>query len=192
MTLFETQVRDVWVLPRDIKVCAYHAQQAEIGGQSNIREKNGRKENMAIDQLVGQLGEYALSMYLTGSPIEYQRQRTIANTFPSLGDNGQDIFGLNIDVKTSAMRNRPSPLDYTLAVRPKEVEPEWCYVLALVQPNGTIGIVPTMAVRVRLVGWISTEELPKAVEKHGTFKGAYTVVAQYLHPLPNLEWFWRK
>ena len=192
MTLFETQVRDVVILPRDLRICIDNAQRAVIGGKSNIREGKDRTKNIEMDQLVGQLGEFALSMYLTGSSIEYMRQRAVANTYPDLGDNGQDIFGLNIDVKTSAMRNRPSPLDYTLAVRPTEIHSNWCYVLALVQPNGTNGLVPSMPVRVRLVGWLSTEELPKTIENHGMFKGAYVVMAQHLHPLPNLEWFWRK
>ena len=144
MTLFETQVRDVVILPRDIKVCAENAQRATIGGKSNIREGKDRTKNIEMDQLIGQLGEYALSMYLTGNPIAYRVQREICNLYALSGDRGQDIFGLNIDVKTSAMRNRPSPMDYTLAVRPTEIHAKWCYVLALVQPNGTNGLVPSM------------------------------------------------
>lgn len=191
MELFETQVRDVVILPREIKLCVENAGRAMIGGKSNIREEDERTKSIAMDQLIGQLGEFALSIYLTGNTTAYKIQRRAANNHPEYGDNGEDIFGLNIDVKTSAMRNSNNPLDYTLAVRPKEIHGKWCYVLALVHPNGRNGLSMVMPIRVRLVGWLTTEELPTAEDRHGTFKGAYTVRAINLHPLPNFRWFWR-
>lgn len=191
MTLFEEHIQDVFILPREIRVCLKNAQQAEIGGQSNIREGEQREAALSVDQLVGQLGEYALSVYMTGDATEYHRQRMVANNYSAHGDLGQDFLGLNVDIKTSAMRSSTNPLDYTLAVRPKELHDNWCYVLALVQPNGQNGLVPTMTIRVRLVGWLHSEELPKQPEKYGTFKGAHIMTAQNLHALPNFRWLWR-
>lgn len=191
MTLFETQIQEVRLLPREMKVCIEQAERAEVGGRSNIRNGDERAAQLKMDQIIGQLGEYALSMYLTGSPIEYLRQRTIANMYPDIGDSGQDIFGLNLDVKTSIMRRPDKPaLQYTLAVRPREMHKDWCYVLALVMPNGHSGLSRAIPVRVFLVGWLNGNELPETPDEHGTFSGAHTVAAIHLHPLPNLNWLW--
>jgi len=188
--LFEENIIEIQLSPQEIKLCRINAKKSAIGGKSNVRGKGHRENELHNDQLVGQLGECALSKYLTGSTDAYMLQRSIANSYPTSGDGGQDIFGLNVDIKTSVMRyNAMGIPDYHLVVRPQEKHDHWCYILGLVEKDFPKAS-PFRGVCVYLVGWIASEELPSPPEQYGPFKGAHTIKAMYLHPLPNLRWLW--
>jgi len=101
-----------------IQLAKNMAKQAEIGGVSWVRDKVSRDINLKDDQLVGQLGELAASVYLTGSIDCYIQHRTERNKNPYTGDDGTDI--MEYDVKTSLMRYGQDPTKYNLLVRPRE------------------------------------------------------------------------
>lgn len=186
------QIVEMWLNVAEINYCVQQAKFAEIGGHSNIRSGEDRANKLGIDQLVGQIGQYALSIYLFGEPGQYYIQRMAANLQPTIGDQGQDILGLNVDCKTSLKRNNKDPLTYRLLVRPQERHANWCYILALVHPNDQKKILLTEPIMIQLVGWASDGELPVDCEVSGPFKGAHILKAPHLNPLPNMMWHWRK
>lgn len=165
----------------ELRLIEHFAEQAAVGGTSHVRGAD-RGDKLRDDQLVGQLGECALSRYLSGSSVLYTLTRTRRNLEPHLGDDGGDLIGSNVDVKTSVMRYSPEPLHYRLLVRPAELHPDTVYVLALVYPDWrTTG-------EVTLVGWATREDLPDRPEPEGPFRGAYVLPAPYLQPLLPLRW----
>lgn len=148
------------------------AKQCALGGVSRVRAGAARRESLEQDQLVGQLGQLAMSIYLYGHAQPYVLSRHVQNQHPHLGDNGIDLLGTNLDVKTSLMRASPSVLKYNLVVRPAEKHASRVYALALI---------PEALDQVHLVGWATTEELPTEVAQSGPFFGAYVVSAQSLN-----------
>lgn len=57
----------VRIKPKHRQILLDNAKQAALGGRSNVRRED-RWSSLMTDQLVGQLGNYALSVYLYGSP----------------------------------------------------------------------------------------------------------------------------
>lgn len=167
--------------PDEVQLVEHFAAQAAIGGTSHVRGSD-RQETLRDDQLVGQLGECALSRYLCGSSLLYAITRTMRNLEPTTGDGGGDLLGTNVDVKTSVMRYSPEPRQYRLLVRPAELHPNTMYVLALVYPDWRT------TREVILVGWATREDLPDLPAPDGPFRGAYVLPAPHLHPLPPLRW----
>jgi len=160
------------------------AQAAEVGGCSQIRKGSDRSDNLSVDQLVGQIGTYAGCKYLQGDIKDYRVSRYYANKAPTVGDGGADITGSNIDFKASAIRNSSKPMTtYKLLVRPRELHDGWVYILVLVSD-----LTDTSATA-NLVGWASTQMLPKSPESEGIFKGAYMLQAEDLSPLPPFRWW---
>lgn len=153
---------------------------AEIGGKSHIRTKD-RLASLTEDQLVGQIGQFAVSKYMFGTAERWAMNRWFINQNPTYGDAGFDIPGLNLDVKTSLMRASKEPLSYNLLVRPKERHAGWIYYLALV------GDIQQEKLPVYLVGWAKDEDLPPEPALDGKFKGAYVLPANKLTPLPPLR-----
>lgn len=185
----------IWLDQQELGYCKKMAELAEIGGRSTVRTAD-RKETLSIDQLVGQIGQYALSIYLFGDPSRYYSQRMVANQHPEVGDGGTDLIGLNADIKTSLMRASQDPLDYVLPIRPKEVHEDHVYILALVEPNSESAIRLSDPLTVHLVGWIETADLwhkytDRQPEKDGLFSGAYILKATELNQLPPYQWAWR-
>lgn len=150
------------------------ARLAEIGGRSNFRNKESRAECLSMDQSVGQLGEAALSKYLTGNIDLYIKTREFKNRNPNIGDDGCDLIGYRVDIKTSLMRYNMPPEDYNLLVRPTEEHPNHFYIQALVARNSTSVI---------LMGWASSEELPVEPVSSGSMAGAKAIKCADLHPL---------
>lgn len=74
------------------------------------------------------------------------------------------------------MRRSKDPMTYNLIVRPKEVHPDWIYILGLVDDLKR----PT----VYLMGW--AKDLPPIIEE-GIFAGAHVVPAKCLHCMKNLQ-----
>lgn len=159
-----------------------HARLAEIGGHSHIRStREERVETLATDQLVGLLGHYTASVYLFGSSVEFERARKTANAAPHVGDRGIDLPG-RIDVKSSALRNTRRPLGaYRLAVRPKEMYRDHCYVSALVVVGGCWA-------DVRLMGWAYGEDFPREPmgDNGHPLRGAYVLENRDLRPMHEL------
>jgi len=167
-----------------VRQARLRAQQAAFGGRSQIRNSERRQATVLEDNLVGQLGTLAWSLYHFGTDHYYNLTRFVANTYPYQGDGGYDSLGLTIDVKGSAIRSRLPLLNYHLLVRPGERHKGWVYVLALARlPEDE-----SKGTRVFLVGWINDAELPPQPETDGPFKGAFCVCASQLHPLPAFAW----
>lgn len=167
---------------RETRYVAAMALGASLGGGSQIRSPEERITALRQDQMVGQLGQMALSLYWFGDSRQYDIARWYANRNPNIGDGGSDIPGMNVDVKTSLMRSSEDPLDYRLLIRPKERHEGWIYVLALVKKLRKVGT------EVFLVGWAADYQLPK-MDQGGLFDGAHVMNARDLNPLPPVQWF---
>ena len=154
-----------------------NAKKAAIGGRSHVRGSQDRKNNLIMDQIAGQLGEIAGSLFFTGSADGYISARDRRNRSPHRGDDGEDIDGVRCtDIKTSVMRYWPDPLRYRLMVRDDARRPNWIYVLALIKEDD--------ALNVSLVGWAKESDLPKT-PYHGdkaSLVGAYIIMADKLRP----------
>ena len=172
-----------------------NSEKAEIGiagGHSQIRDVKARSQMLSVDQLVGQIANYAGSVVLTGSASGYWQAREIANANPYVRDGGVDIIGLpNVDIKGSLMRNSQDPMDYRLLVRERERHKEWIYVLALVPPSRPY--------KAFIVGWAKDEDLPEkpydgAIE---SIRGAFVIESDKLRNIEEIrtapdesEYYW--
>ena len=182
--------------PYEVRYCLHHAKSTAWGGKSSIREN--RQDTLRIDQVIGHLGEYAGSVYLTGHPQEYYKSQLFSQELhkydAKLGDGGQDIIGLNLDFKTSKQYEDRSPLEHLLPVRPNELRKNWVYMLMIVMNNNghELDISGQAAIDISIVGWASSDMLPKQTTKSGTFKGAYCLPAKKLiQPMP-IKWNYRR
>ena len=182
----------------EVSLAKSHATLMELGGKS-FRDKDSRKENLSLDQLVGALGEMAFSIYLTGSKHAWELTRRARNTCIGVGDDGEDLLGLNVDVKTSLVRSISRPIwEYNLAVRPAELRDGTVYVLALVTKlsfeqreftsEESPGWQTDDGATVNLMGWAEREDLPLSPNSSGTFAGAYSLPANGLNRLPSFRW----
>jgi len=165
----------------DFDLLKINAEKAAIGGKSQIRKNQVRKEFLYEDQLVGQIANYAASVVLTKSSDGYKKAREIANNNPYQGDNGVDIVGLsNVDVKGSLMRRSANPLNYRLLVRPHERHKNWIYILCLVPPDMN---------KCFVVGWIKDENLPQKTYdgEIQALHGAFVVEAKNLNKIADLK-----
>jgi len=155
-----------------------NARLAELGCTSHVRGREDRIPRLAEDQFVGQVGECALSVWLTGSADAYRRSRERANADPYVGDDGSDLPGSRIDVKTSRWRTRLLLLSHHLLVREAERHEGTTYVLALAR-------IDDQAATCHLVGW--TRDLPEQPSQDHRFAGAYAVPGRALAPMFLLE-----
>lgn len=154
-----------------------NAEAAWLNGKSQIRTDDREKYGMT-DQLVGQMGEYALAKFL-GDTDGYFARRDLINKTPWKGDGGSDITGHAVDVKTSLMRRQQDPTRYNLLVRPKERHKDNIYVLALV---------PSLEARkVLLVGWLPDYRLNVKLRTEGVLKGTYALNATCLNDMDKLR-----
>lgn len=170
--------RIITVCSEAFVACQFHAAAATIGGHSQLDERR------VEDQLVGQLGNAALSYYMTGSYEKWKLSRMVANQHPKSGDGGSDIPGCNVDIKTSCMRGSMDPMEYHLPVPPEELHEGIVYVLGLVMKP----LVPP--IDVFLVGWATGEEFT-ATQDAGTFEGKHIIQARALHLLAPFKWDYR-
>jgi len=178
-----SDVIDFEIPAQDFDLLKINAEKAAIGGKSQIRKNESRKNFLHEDQLVGQIANYAASVVLTKSSDGYKKAREIANNNPYKGDNGIDIIGLpNIDVKGSLMRRSVNPLDYRLLVRPHERHKNWIYILCLVPPTMN---------KCFIVGWIEDENLPEKTYdgEIQSLHGAYVVQAKNLKKISDLKFY---
>lgn len=157
------------------------AEKAMLGGASHVRGED-RGACLLEDQLVGQIGQWAGCVYLFGNDYLYNVSRALANAYPTRGDGGTDIPGLNVDFKASLMRASDNTMDYYLPVRPSERGKGKIYILVLVQ------LYENKSATAYIVGWATDETLPP-VEREGVFRGAHVIKACELNPLPPFKWF---
>lgn len=168
----------------DLNLAEHHAVMAQVGGVSQVRAAGWRETALEQDQLIGQLGQLALSKYLYGTTERYMISRYYQNKTPERGDGGSDLPGANLDVKTSVMRYGQDPIRYNLCVRPRERHAGWVYILALVPKayeNDRC---------VYLMGWCSDDQLPTTPAADGPLAGAFVLPASALVPLPPVRYNW--
>lgn len=149
----------IYLSLEQVDIARLYALDMEIGGQSNIRaDSEARQRLLREDQFTSALGELALSVYITGSHDAYVETRNARNQDKYTGDNGSDLLGHNIDMKTSRMR-RGIHFMYNLWVRPREYKEETIYYLGLV-PENRDDIV-------YLAGWAYGTQLRQGQDKYG-------------------------
>ena len=181
--LTRAQVHKISLSGSELAQCEAHAQAAEIGGRSNVRDKD-RAETLTEDQRVGQVATYAGLKQMFGICLGwwlYTLGRWEADKHPMEGDGGEDVPGGSLDFKGSLMRASDDPLKYVLPVRPRERHPGWTYVLVLVEREWRHAYV---------VGWCADDELSPVIAE-GTFTGAHVVKSRQLHPMMPIRYFAR-
>ena len=156
------------------------AKKLELGGKSHIRSEAERSKTLAADQIVGQLGEAALHVWLTGEFEPYVATQELKNSTiqRGQGDNGRDIEGtpLTIDIKTTRIRNRYAPSKFKLIVSKPEYKSYRIYVQAFV-------IGPYTNPTVHIAGWA----YGKGLEFLPNYKKAMGLPVVKLNPLHTLK-----
>lgn len=158
----------VTIRENELPIVWENAKRASLGGRSEVRNRTDRKENLDVDQMVGQLGECALALCMTGNINAYVQHRKECNEHPELGDKGIDLPGLRIDVKTSLLRYPEIyPEDYHLFGRPRERHDGHTYVFALIptprkapDEDPRDWLLRQKEIAVLFVGWAYENELP--------------------------------
>jgi hypothetical protein len=181
----EQDIISIRIDSNDIKIIEPFIKTSAIGGKSSVRkDSEDRSKNLIRDQALGLLGLYAYNKHMFGHYKRFIEARKKADLNPRKGDQGQDIPGANIDVKTSYIKpDSKLGMGYRLGVRKREERPNWVYVLALVgEPISRNGAV------VHLMGWATTSMLPEKPDQTGIFKGAKTIRAYNLKPIPPFRW----
>lgn len=168
----------------DLRIVGRFVDGACVGGMSNVRGRDERREKLKEDQVTGLIGNYVLALWRDGHPGAFITSREAQDKTPTKGDNGQDLPGLNIDVKASCMRGSPDPLRYNLWVRPRERHSQHTYVLALIAANGVEEIRRSHALAVHLVGWCTDKDLPEKLDSDGR----HAVHASRLLPMPPMRY----
>lgn len=174
----------ITLTPEQKQMAIIIASKKSRGGVSRVRpEKAERIKYVYRDNLVGCVGEIALTVYMFGSTFMYRLAQLILSAHENydLGDGGYDIPGLNVDIKstyyTAGSRDR---LQYHLIVNNKEYKPDWNYYFCIVDGNEkSFG-------DVYLAGWMDGEELREKDIKR--FRGAYSVEVAMLNKLPKYRW----
>lgn len=108
--------------------------------------------------LTGILGEFAASRLLTGSSTSALLSRlsgaTIAARRGRPNDDGTDLEGMNVDVKTSRNRTSHDWRFLRLIVRPEHFQPTRRYVFAVVRdPEDGRPFVAPRSWTVDVIGW---------------------------------------
>jgi len=92
MTAYATREIIKIIVPlEDVDNVRHNGELAEIGGGSSVHgNRKDRMSNLKLDQLIGQLGEWAACHYLHGSSDAYYEMRDKRNANPHEGDGGVD------------------------------------------------------------------------------------------------------
>ncbi len=156
------------------------AKQARLTGwKSNVREDEARRVSMLDeDRMVGLLGEWALSLCLTGTAEAFWETRAARAERPWASDDGEDLLGVPWDAKASRMRYSPDPMSYSLLVRDSEIRDGHRYACALVAFDWSA---------VHLVGYATSEEVRAAFRRPGRVRGSagpHEIPAAKLHSMP--------
>jgi hypothetical protein len=151
---------------------------ARWDGGSNIRDRAGKVSLLDADNLVGMIGEWAISLALTGDDEAFRRSRAKRARRPWEGDGGDDLDGLGWDVKSSMMRYSQNPSDYHLLVRAAELKRGIRYAAAFVCRDYR---------QVWLPGWATAEEVELSFPIAGRagLQGPHAIAVPKLHPMPS-------
>lgn len=143
---------------RELLIVKEHAEAlAEMRGKSQFLNAEQRAARRAADDYTGQVGEAALSKLITGSIQLYHLTRLQKEQDPLRGDDGSDLQGYRLDVKTSRM-TAGAKYDYHLWIRPREFHAGITYLLALMFDDGDYVVF--------FVGWARADEIPKVGERY--------------------------
>jgi hypothetical protein len=145
---------------------------ASIGGESRVRQDD-RQLLLSIDQWIGQIGEAGLSIWFYGNMDEYFRARDEKNKHPEFGDNGWDLLGFPVDIKTSNARFKRPLTSYRLPVPPAELH-DVIYILGLVRKQNNEAIL-------HMPGWADKHLVTLNYSTTGTFKHKYYVDGNMLN-----------
>lgn len=157
-----------------------------IGGFSNVRTTQQRLATLSNDQLMGQLGEAALSHWFTGSLKAYIEARKAKDLDPLMGDNGRDLLDWPVDVKTTHAHCKlkdgsPLPLEaYRLIIPQREFHQNLVYILALVKKKKD-------HFRVNLMGWATSQTPGLILNTGGDFRGKWCLPATALEPMETCK-----
>jgi hypothetical protein len=145
-------IEQVHVSKADYERLLHNVASMLIGGKSNVRQGEDRRQRLIQDQLVSQIGEYCASVSLTGDAEAYFRQREIRNLNPYIGDGGSDLFGIpNVDVKARGWSGKWDMMIVELLVREQELKDATKYVHC---------VVPTeRPYRAYVVGWAMAKNM---------------------------------
>lgn len=145
----------------------------EIPVEDRRRILDANSENLSVDKMAAQIGQFALSRLVLGDSANH----AATGESPTAGHTGV-LKGYRIVVKTSVVRGRRKLWgDYLLAVRPREFR-DVAFVLALCRPAEW---------RLALVGWAIQADLPSERAEAGTNKGAFVLRAARLRPIETLD-----
>lgn len=151
---------------------------ARWDGGSNVRDPERKVSMLDEDNLVGMIGEWALSLALTGDDEAFRRSRAKRAERPWEGDDGDDLDGLGWDCKASRMRYSQNPADYHLLVRSSELKRGIRYAAAFVCRDYR---------QVWLPGWATYDEVRAAfpLAGRGGRMGPHALAVPKLHPMPS-------
>lgn len=175
--LSDNQILSFYVSPAELMLIKRYAQSTIRGGKSNIyADQEERMNNLSINQLVGQIGEYVGHIYWFGHSEYYQENRHQTAQKPYQGDGGSDVPGGNIDFKSSLLKGGHR-LNYHLYVREPELHENIVYVLVLVEliNDGAMA---------HIIGWANDGLL----RKREMIGNRYEIPARDLYPLPPVSW----
>ncbi len=183
---------NVQVLVHEIQAVAPFIRQRINGPRPAItlarRDSEERQREFALDLVCGMLAELAVHKYLFGPNDglhRYIAMREIMAAYPvTAADSGNDVCGLNLDVKSSRWPLDRNPGEAHLILPLKKFqEPQHArriYALGLGAEN------PDQSWTFALPGWITGAEIPAC--EHWRFRGCAAVEASNLHPWPPLRW----
>lgn len=147
------QMKNIRLTNDELLIIKRNAELKGFPSRTSFYGKVYNKDKMLADQFTGQMGEAALSKYLTGSIDLYIKTRADRNDNPFQGDGGPDLLGYKVDIKTSKMINN-NINGYHLWVREKEFHRQIKYYLALIPSDKND--------QVQIIGWINGADIPKS------------------------------
>lgn len=166
-----------------IQKCKARAENACIGGRSNVHSnREDRNSNLNENQLCGQLGEMALSIFLTGSTDAYEEARDKADANPTEGDDGYDLLEFRVNAKASFMRSKSRRMsEYHLIIPEDEASSDFCYIMMLIECP------PYQSeTRVHLMGCSTIQNMVKR-NKPNWNRPKYLKMAKDLDPISSIR-----
>ncbi len=192
----EIPYSEMQVLLHHAKIKLGQFKNGEITFRSKVYDDDAERLEMFMENnITGLAGELVINQYcfgqITGLRM-FNEERTKCNHNPIKSDKGSDVLGFPIDVKTTHMRHIGmigSHFRRKLAVREGELHDGNIYVLALIENENIDDIENPTFIIVDLVGWCWGEDLPDYADGEGSdYKGAYTKLGQYLHPMTSFPY----
>lgn len=147
-----------------------------------------RKADYPENAWTGQSGELIINQWMNGRKqgmASYHQARLWHELNPSAGDNGSDVPGFPVDIKTSYLRQDNQDLmGKTLSVRPVERHTGNIYVLGLIR-QVDVDLINWMFVSVNMIGWIYESDLTPWGQPNGKypFEGSYVRYSYQLKPM---------